>query len=157
MQEGSYPSVEEVRDCAADAFEDEWARDEVRVNADDADEAGSDAAVRGDAKDFVVDIAAFDRLEVAPAIQPIAVERKVVVKPLDSSIVIHGTMDLAHGRDGRVTIIDKKTSAKSPARTAADTSSQFSVYGLLWLAEHGTPPDDFRMDYLVRTPKKNDL
>ena len=157
MQDGAYPTVEEVRDCAADEFEREWARDEVLIDRDDADEAGSQAAVRADAKDFVVDVAAFDRTAVAPSITPIAVERKVVVRPLDSEIVIHGTMDLAHGTEGRVTIIDKKTSARSPAKDMADKSIQHSMYGLLWLAEHGKPPDDYRNDVLVRTPKKHDL
>lgn len=157
MNEGVLPTVEEARDLAADLFEETWAQG-VTVDGEDVEDAGSEGAVRAEAKDFSIALTALHTEKVAPGINPVAVERKIVIKPQDSDLVIHGTMDLVHADpDGGEHIRDTKTSTKSPNKNAAETSQQFDMYGLLRTAETGKLPVGYGLDYLVRTPAKKDL
>src|SRR5262249_45138472 len=85
------PTAEEAQDVAATEFRLLWDMG-VRL---DVDEAQRDLeAVRGEALDFVVDVAAFHVRAVAPLIEPIAVERRITVTPRNSDLVIDGILDL---------------------------------------------------------------
>lgn len=152
---GEYPMIEEVRDLGASLFEAEWQRDDVVIDPEDLEAAGSEGAVRGALKDFVIDLATYDREVIAPGVNPVAVEHKIVIDTPD--LTIHGTEDLVHGTEtgGRV-VLDKKSSRKAPNKDAADKSQQFDMYGLLELAEQGTPPVGYRLDYVYQTPKKKE-
>jgi hypothetical protein len=147
------PTVEEAKDLAATHFEQEWAGG---VSFDQEPTQESVATAKAGAKDFAVDLSGFFVEELAPAINPIAVERRITVKPKDSDLVIHGTIDLiAAGPDGEV-IRDTKTSEKSPAKDVADKSQQLTMYAVIRMAETGQLPAGLTLDYLVRTPARLD-
>lgn len=148
---GELPSVEEMRDMTADAFERYW--DEQQPQADEADLEEA-AASRIDAKDFSIGLAVLHLTNVAPTINPVAVERTIVVKPQDSDLVIRGTLDIVDATPEGEIVADTKTSAKTPAKDTADTSQQLDVYGLIRYAEKGEMPVGYRLDYLIQTPKK---
>jgi PD-(D/E)XK nuclease superfamily len=145
------PSVEEAQDLAATAFDVTW-RAGVVLAPDEA--ADGLQAVRDRSKDFAVDVAGYHVERVAPAVRPLAVERRIVVKPKDAAIEIHGTIDLIDEpvAGGGEVIRDLKTSDKAPQGTAAHTSQQLSMYALVRHAETGRLPRGLVLDHLVRTP-----
>jgi hypothetical protein len=151
LTDRTLPTVEEAKDAAAGEFERAWTSGVV---LSDEEQAQGAATVRGEAKDFAVDLSGFHVGTVAPVIEPVAIERKITVKPKDSDIEILGTVDLIDRRPDGEAIRDLKTSEKSPYATAAETSQQLSLYGLIRLAETGALPVRYTLDYLVRTPKK---
>lgn len=158
LSEQEIPSVEEARDLAATEFEEAWAGG---VSFDqDTLSAESVGRQKGDSKDFAVDLSAFYVERLAPRIKPVAVERKIEVKPRDSDITIHGTIDLISdeiagpaGPAGEY-VRDLKTSEKSPSSETAEKSQQLTMYAMVRLAEKGALPAGFTLDYLVRTPAK---
>ena len=137
MEQHTLPTTAEARDLAATEFEQAWAGG-VTLSAEETGEGVG--AVRGRSKDFAVDLAGFHVDRVAPGITPIGVERRIVVKPRDSDLEIHGTIDLIDQTPTGEVIHDLKTSEKSPSRTAADTSQQLSMYALIRTAEVGVIP-----------------
>lgn len=147
------PSVEEARDLAATEFEGAW-RSGVLLSAEET--AQGITAIRDASKDFAVDLAAYHVEAIAPAVKPVGVERKITVKPKDSDLVIHGTIDLIDDTATGEVIRDLKTSEKSPpARRAAD-SQQLTMYAMIRMAEVGRLPAKLTLDYLVRTPARKD-
>ena len=151
MEQHTLPTTAEARDLAATEFEQAWAGG-VTLSAEETGEGVG--TVRGRSKDFAVDLAGFHVDRVAPGITPIGVERRIVVKPRDSDLEIHGTIDLIDQTPTGEVIHDLKTSEKSPNRDAADTSQQLSMYALIRTAEVGVIPERLILDYLVRTPAK---
>ena len=153
MTTHTLPSSEEARDLAADAFEMEWSRGVTLTR----EEIGAGDAVKADSKDFAVDLSAFHIEKVAPAINPVGVERRITVQPQDSDLVIEGTIDLID-RDPRgwETIRDLKTTEKSPPAGTADKSDQLTMYAMIRMAEVGTLPASLILDHLVRTPERHD-
>ena len=150
MTTRTLPTVEEARDLAATEFDAAW-RAGVVLSEDEA--ARGITAVRDASKDFAVDLSGFHVAAVAPAVEPIGIERHIIVTPKDSDLVIHGTIDLIDRTPtGGESIRDLKTAEKSPPGNAADTSQQFTLYGLIRMAEVGALPEVFTLDTLVRTP-----
>lgn len=148
------PTVEEARDLAADEFEIKW-RSGVKLT--DEETALGMAKVAAESKDFAIDLAGFHVERVAPAINPIGVERKITIKPKDSDITILGTIDLIDApTEGQEIIRDLKTTQKAPQANAADTSQQLTFEGLIRLAEVGRLPTSFALDFLVRTPERKE-
>lgn len=153
MEHEDLPTIEEAKDLAATHFEQEWAGG-ISFEQEPTEE--SVGAVKAAAKDFAVDLSAFHTETLAPAINPVGVERHITVKPKDSDLVIHGYIDLIDKRPEGEVIRDLKTSEKSPNREAAETSQQLTLYGMIRLAETGEMPTAFTLDYLVRTPARRD-
>lgn len=144
------PSLEETADLAADAWE-AVANEGITYTKAELAEA-PELILRGQAKDAVVDLAEIYNLQIAPLIDPLYVERKVIVKPKDSDITVRGQLDLGHEDPVRGEIIrDGKTSAKSPNKRAADESQQLTMYSMLRWAETGALPAGVALDYVVRT------
>lgn len=143
------PSVEEAKDLAATEFDRAW-RSGVTLSEEDS--ATGIAAVEAHAKDFAVDLSGYHIEAVAPAINPIGVERKITVKPKDSDITILGVIDLIDGQPDGEIIRDLKTAEKSPSAGTAETSQQLSLYAMIRLAEVGKLPASLALDFLVRTP-----
>lgn len=145
------PTLEEARDVAASEFDRNW-RSGVVLSAEEA--VLGVKAVRDASKDFAVDLSAYHIENVAPAVNPIGVERRITVKPKDSDLTIHGIIDLIDKTATGEQIRDLKTAEKSPFADAAEKSQQLTMYGLIRLAEIGTIPERFTLDTLVRTPVK---
>ncbi len=150
---GTPRAQEEARDLAAAAFEN--AVDEGVSFSKEDREAGVDV-VLAHAKDAAVDLSGLYVDQVAPPIEPTAVERKIVIKPKDMDITLEGYIDLVEKDDGDV-IRDLKTKEKSPWEGEAKVSQQLTMYHLIRMAETGVLPRAGRLVHLVRTPKRHDL
>lgn len=149
-RDGALPGQAEARDLAADQFDAVIRRGNIRFEPDDL--AVGAAKSQGRAKDFAIGLAGFHVQDVAPSINPVAVERKIEVKPRDTDITIHGTIDLIDGRGNGEWIRDLKTAEKSPASGAAEESQQLTMYAMLRWAEKQRLPERLALDYMIRTP-----
>lgn len=153
MTERVLPTVEEARDLAADAVETTWRQG---VLLDSEERAQGEARVKAAAKDFAVDLAGYHVDRVAPAIEPIGVERRITVQPRDSDLVIEGTIDLIDAQPEGEVIRDLKTSERTPPAEAAERSDQLTMYALIRAAEVGTLPASLALDHLIRTPERHE-
>jgi len=154
LETDALPTVEETRDTAATEFDATW-RGGVVLSAEEVGRGV--ATVEAESKDFAVDLSAYHVQTVAPAVHPIGVERKITVKPKNSDLVIHGTIDLIDQTAVGEVIRDLKTTEKSPNARAADESQQLSMYALIRQAEVGRLPKKLTLDFLVRTPVKKKM
>jgi len=166
----SLPTAEEARDLAADKFE-QKVQEGGYILSDEDKEAGNDSfeKAKGAEKDATVDMAETYVVQVAPAINPVAVERKIVVEPKGVDFLLSGVIDLIEeqtpevleGKSGvvdvpidkpREVIRDTKTKAKAPKATEADESGQLTMYAMLRRLETGELPGALALDHVVRTP-----
>jgi PD-(D/E)XK nuclease superfamily len=150
------PALEEVRDYAADEFEAQWAGG---VSFYDEQPEGGAIVEKARSKDFSIDLSTFYVGSIAPRIDPIAVERRIRVRPRDSDIVISGGVDLIAREapakpDGLATevIRDTKTTERTPRANAAEVSQQLTMYAMIRHAEIGSLPSRLTLDHLVQTP-----
>lgn len=88
--------------------------------------------------------------EVAPAIQPLLVEKWVEIYVPDLTPSISGTIDLL---DCAGTLVDLKTSSKAWPASRAQQSPQATIYSKLVEAETGRAPSEIRFDVLVKGNK----
>lgn len=155
------PSEEEAGDLAATAFNREAAASGIVSPADETDVPPS--RVIGRDKDAAVKMARYHVSTLAPYVDPIAVESKVIVEPADLPIRVSGIFDLVtdetgnpHG--GRRAVRDWKTAYRRPNKNAAHDSGQLSLYQLLDVLqaakESRAPADVFALDYVVQDPKR---
>ena len=150
IQTGELLPDSDVKDIARDALSSEWEKG-IQVSEEDQEDAitpSKDGAI-----DASADLAGLHRTELAPRLQPTAVQWPWVLDIEDLPIQLAGTIDI---REGMRSIRDTKTSAKSPVKTLADTSMQLTMYGLAVMAHEGMIPDTVALDYLVRTPKRKE-
>ena len=151
------PTVDEAKDLAADLFESRWRDSDVRLMVPEEDGGETLRQARGEAKDLAIQLAGHHIDVVAPTIDPIAVERQIIVRPKNSDLVIHGTLDVVSREPEDVEAIrDTKTSRKPPSKDAADKSQQLTMYGLVRLAASGVL-SPMRLDNLWMTPKQRRL
>ena len=150
--EGEPFTVEQARDLAATDFAERWAGG---VSFTDEERAEGLTKVRGETKDAAVDLAGLHAKEVAPCIEPVAVEEQILVTPKGTNLLLHGTIDLQERVVGGIGIRDLKSKTKSPSKTEADDSPQLTLYALLVTAKTGRPPVNIALDHLVRTPEKH--
>jgi hypothetical protein len=135
-----------VLTVARDAVVREWCGD-----------AGNEQA-RGEAVDMATSLAGLHYDEVAPAIDPIAVECGFTLKLEGLPVDLVGVIDLAAqlGPDA-VAVRDLKTAKSSPPAGAADNSDQLTCYsiaaGVLW------PGMDVELalDHLIKTKRPKAL
>jgi hypothetical protein len=151
LEENELPSIEEAKDLAATEFEAQWAGG-VSFEQEPTNESAN--AAKAYSKDFAVDLSAMYVGHVAPAVNPVAVERQIKVTPKDSDLVIHGTLDLVDQKPEGEIVRDTKTSEKSPNKDAAERSQQLTYYAMIRQAEVGQLPAALQLDYLVRTPAR---
>jgi hypothetical protein len=145
---GSPRSIEEARDIAATQFEKAVAQGVVMSAKD---KLVGEAVLRASCKDTAIALSALYVKDVAPSIKPVAVERKVEVKPKDMDITIMGYIDLVEDDLGDV-IRDLKTAEKAPFKDAATFSQQLTMYNMIRAAETRKMPRESRLVHLVRTP-----
>jgi len=121
MDSGSLLSGDEVKAIAADATKREWDAQEVAL--DDDEKAQGAEAVKGEAVDRSVTLATLYHEDIAPAIEPTAIEQGFTL-PLPSGDELVGYIDL----NTETRIRDTKTTGKSPEPEAADKSLQLTGY-----------------------------
>ena len=154
----SLPGEEEAADIAATKFDLER-RNGVAVEEEDLGEPKP--KVIGRDKDSAVRMSRYFVTRVAPYVDPVAVEQKLVVEPKDSDIRVSGILDLvtveppiAPGGPTRRGVRDYKTSQRPPNAHEADTSGQLSMYALLDSLANGSIADVFALDYVIEDPRQ---
>ncbi|MHC4715083.1 MAG: PD-(D/E)XK nuclease family protein [Planctomycetota bacterium] len=152
MDTGELLPVDAVLQAASDAF-DEAAEGEFVI---DGDYEGMEIAeALGTAKDESVALAGLHAEQVAPEIEPTAIEVRIEIPPSDSlPVQFVSILDLI---DGGAAIRDTKTTRKSPPGDAAHMNDQLSGQDLAFRARYQKPPEELSLDYLVRTAKKKEL
>lgn len=144
--EGIAVPLDEARELAGSALVEMWKKEPPMLT----DEDGSPDKARGAAQDKAVALAGLHHTEVAPGIEPAAVEEGFIIE-------LPGPYDIQGFKDIRATdnaIRDTKTASKSPGSEAAIQSDQLALYA--WDAElAGRPAPYVALDYLVatKTPK----
>jgi hypothetical protein len=149
---GSPRSIEEARDIAAQQFELAVSKG---VTLSKKDKELGEKALRAQCKDTAVALSALYVKDVAPTIKPVAVERKVEIKPKDMDITIMGYIDLVEDDAGDV-IRDLKSAEKAPFKDAAKYSQQLTLYNMIRAAETRKMPRESRLVHLVRTPQTHE-
>jgi len=135
---GSLLPDDSIADYAADAARAAWEDDEPLVQEGDPDKGG--------AVDTAVSLAQLHHRELAPAIEPVAIERGFLLELDGFPFDLMGFVDIEE--KGRIR--DTKTSSKSPQADAADQSDQLTLYHLDAVTR-GLPPPVVQLDYLVKT------
>jgi hypothetical protein len=144
---GGLLTAEEVTDLAAQAFNLQWDQaGEVRLD-DDEVVIGLKAA-KGQGKDKSVRLARLHAVQMAPAIEPTHLQRKVEVELSGYPYDILGYIDI---QEGAKAIRDTKTSAKSPAADMADKDDQLTIYAMMAKVIDGVIPERLYLDYLIDT------
>ena len=94
--------------------------------------------------------------EIAPNIQPLAVEQKFLIDTGATKLPLMGYIDLI---DDQGIIIDHKTSKRSYAKDAAEGDLQLTAYSLAYRTLYGEPENGVRLDVMVKnkTPKIQQL
>lgn len=158
---GTARALEESKDVAAKEFDSAVKRG---ISFSAAEQVEGVAKVLAAQKDSAVVLAGLYVGKVAPLYYPVAVERKIFVRPRDSSIEIVGYLDLVRQVQeaeaatkgfplGSEVVPDVKTKDKSPFKDAARVSSQLTMYAMLRRLETGKLPAALELVHLVRTPK----
>lgn len=141
--EGEETSLDHVQAVARDSFFECW-EDGILLSVDES--ANTDKA-KGSAVDLSVALAGLHFAEVAPGIQPIAVEKPFVIKLPDLPVDLAGRIDIVEANDE---LRDTKTIAKTPSANE-NISFQNRMYSQAHFLETGRLPTKFSNDYLVKT------
>lgn len=129
---------EAIADFAAESTRKEWQKEPPTLQDGDPDEGG--------AVDTAVALAQVHHREVAPRIEPVAVERGFRLELPDFSHDLVGYIDIEEPHRIR----DTKTSGKTPPADAADVSDQLTLYHLD-ATVRGKEIKAVALDYLVKT------
>lgn len=135
--------TEQVLDIARDSVVHSFEADGAALMPDEPNEK----TARDLAVDKAVRLTRAHANDLAPTLKPKAVQRRWTVEIPGFPYDIVGTRDLDE-IDG--TIRDLKTAAKSPAKSAAETSDQLSMYSLSkWVVDRTPPPIRVVLDTIV--------
>lgn len=152
VETGALLSLDEVQAAARDAVVGEL-QGEFVLDGDYA-ELGLERA-KGFVQDEVVELATLHATEIAPKLEPKAIEVRIELPPSNAlPVKLVGVLDLVDEHTG---VRDTKTAQKSPGADDADLSDQLTAYDLLHRAYYREPPKGLGLDVLVRTPKKGDV
>lgn len=140
MAWGTLLDEAEVQAAAAAHVRTEWASEPPELADGDPDQ--------GEAIDQAVALATTYHREIAPGVQPTALEREFRLEIEGCNFDLVGFKDVEEGGDR---IRDTKTAAKAPVGNEAERSPQLSLY---WLESHlrGEDPK-VTLDYLIKGKK----
>ena len=145
IETGELLPAEAVRDSARDAVIRGWEAGEVLLNDD---EAANPAAAKGAAVDKAIRLSGLHASDLAPALEPTVVQRKWTLELEGFPFDLLGYTDV---EEGTKSVRDTKTSGRTPAADAADTSNQLTMYALAKRQIDGQAPARVVLDYLVDT------
>ena len=153
---GELLPVEQIQDLASDGIKRAWDEQEIYIDPG-ADKSVSD--LKDDSIDMTVTLSALHALNLAPIINPKAVERKwVIILPEELfAFDLAGTMDIEE-IDG--TIRDTKTTGKNSVdKDAALVDDKLDMYGLAKQIIDNEHPPILHLDFLQRytTPAGNKI
>lgn len=132
--------LKEVQEFTAAAFEEE------------APETDFQKEKPGQVKDSTIELATLYHNEMAPTIQPKAVEQRVEVAFDNTDYTLLGYIDLI---DENNRIRDTKTAKQTPSKTATRDNLQLAAYSIMHRTITGENETGVSLDYLVslKTPK----
>lgn len=135
----------EIVEVAAAAFDAEAAAGYL-LSDDEASRGAKN--VLGEAKDMTVKLARCHAQEQAPDYQPVAVEHKTrIVFPQAT----HDLLAITDLRDSKRRVVDLKTAARKMPQTAADSSTQLTIYAAAHQIDTGEPASEVRLDVVTKT------
>ena len=137
MMTGNDVPVEEAKEAFAYA----WDRMAPETQFEEGEKPG-------EVKDEGVRCTALYVTEVAPAVRPVAVEEEFELQFENTEHTLKGVVDLI---DASGTIIDTKTTKRSPAADALEKDLQLTTYSLGYRTLKGESESGLRMDFIVRT------
>ena len=135
---------DQVADIARDAVNQAWDREGVTLV--DEENLDGEERVRGKTVDVAVKLARLHHTDLAPSLEPIAVERQFTLELPGRPVNLAGTIDIEEA-DG---IRDTKTFAKRPRQVDVDRSIQLDLYGLAKKTLDGKNPRRIALDVLVK-------
>lgn len=133
-------------DVVTDCFRDTW-KDVARESVFDPEKEEN----KDEMLDEGVMMVEKYHAEVAPNIQPAAVESKFNINIPGLRRSITGYIDLIDDKD---IVSDHKTSKKVPDSLTLQKSHQLTLYKMAFRQKHGRDPKGLRFDYLVRKSSK---
>jgi len=140
--EGEETSLDHVEAVARDTFQEKWT-DGIDLNEV---ESVAPKVTRADSVDMTVALARLHFTDVAPRIQPIAVEKPFVIQLDNMPVDLSGRIDIVTA-DG---IRDSKTSGKKPSPGVL-LGIQPRMYCQAHKLETKEFPETFSLDYLIKT------
>lgn len=142
--------VEAVADFTAERFNQEWDKSEVSLTKEEMEKGIK--IVKGESLDKSVRLASLHASDMAPAINPTHLQRKMEVELTGYPYDLIGYIDI---QEGDKYIRDTKTSGKTPAANIADKDDQLTIYAMMAKAIDKAIPEQLCLDYLVdlKTPK----
>jgi RecB family exonuclease len=141
LETGELLPLDAVKDAARDNIENAWAGGVI----DDPDAPMG----KGGAVDEAVSLAGLHASEVAPTIQPTAVERGLGME-VNAGLVITSHLDVVEA-DG---LRDTKTIAQTPSEIKGEHMAQGQLYAVVMLANDGALPRALKIDYLVKLKRE---
>ena len=139
LENGELLTEEEVTELARDRTLIEWDANEPVLQEDETQGAAVDQAVA---------LARVHHAELAPLIQPVALERAWRVEIEDSTHDLMGYIDIEEA-GGRIR--DTKTKKKTPSQAEVDRSIQLTLYALGKYVVDGEAPSELTIDALLKT------
>lgn len=145
---GELMPVEQVLDIAHDQFEANWHKDGILFTPEEAE---NPKKAKGEATDKTIRLATLHAKEMAPAIQPKEVQRRMLVHLEGYPVDLLGFIDIQEEDATR----DTKTASKSPAANMADVSDQLTFYAMANYAVDNRIPSQLVLDCLIdnKVPK----
>lgn len=113
-----------------------------------APETDFEGADPGKVKDETISLVTLYHKNVAPTVQPVAVEQKVEVEFENTPYTLLGYIDVL---DDNGYIRDTKTAAKSPSENEVNKSLQLTAYAMAHRTLYGKEEAGVKLDYLVQT------
>lgn len=144
IDEGKPMPLDAVLDVTRDSVIEKIGKDGIRGD-------GAKRVLLGEAIDGAVTLSELHYKEVAPQIEPVAVERDWQLNIEGEEKSIKGVIDIEVAGGIR----DTKTTGKTPPKNSADKDDQLTMYALAYRVLTGKMPEILALDYLVRsnTPK----
>ena len=142
--------ADEIVEIAVANFEQE-AAGEILLTDEEA--ARGTAAVLGEAKDQLAQLAETHATQQAPDYQPTLVEKTVRIELPEAPRDLVGIIDLV---DDQGRVIDFKTATRKKSQSDADSSVQLTVYAAAYETLFGQPPVELRLDCVIQTKTRTD-
>lgn len=134
----------EVAEIAENSFMNSYENQEIML---DEEEALNVKETIGKASTMAANLAILHYDNLAPTMNPVAVEEKFVIEMNGYPIDLAGTKDI---READSTIRDTKTTSKKQPENSA-LNLQMAMYSLSEKTERGALPKEFKFDYLIKT------
>ena len=141
-------SASDIMAAAASAFDDNVNAQGVMLSEEE-ESVGKDK-VLGEAKDLAVGMAHVFAKDVAPSVQPTAVELTQEISLPESTHDLKGIVDVI---DDAENVRDIKTSSKAKSQSDWDANGQLTFYALTYRAKFGKDPKAVIVDQLIGKKK----